>query len=107
MTARPGHPDGDAITGGGDGAAAHPDLPGVQARVAVQAEDAVHRGDAARRHHVQRAAGHLLGRLEDQPHPARQRPAAACWARNSPAPSTMVVCTSWPQAWHALGTVER
>ena len=35
------------------------------------------------------------------------RPEAACWARNSPAPRTMVVCTSWPQAWHALGTVER
>ena len=32
---------------------------------------------------------------------------SACWARASPAPSRMVVCTSWPQAWQTPGTVER
>ena len=51
-----------------------PDLADVQPRVAVQGEDPVNRGDAAGRQHVQRAAWHLLGRLEDQPDPAGQRP---------------------------------
>jgi len=34
-------------------------------------------------------------------------PVAACSARNRPAPSSTVVCTSWPQAWQTFGTVER
>ena len=35
------------------------------------------------------------------------RPAAARRARNTPAPSRIVVCTSCPHAWQAFGTVER
>ena len=56
---------------------------------------------------VQRAAGHhLLGRLEEQPDPARAaargrapRPARA------PAPTSAAVCTSWPQACATPATV--
>ena len=40
----------------------------------MQREDAVHRGDAARRHDVEGSPGNLLGGLEDQADAARQRP---------------------------------
>ena len=89
------------------GAGAHAELAGVQAGVAVQGEDPADRGDAAGREHVQGAAGRLLGGLEDQPHPARQQAGGGRSARYRPVPSSTVVCTSWPQAWQASGTVER
>ena len=47
---------------------------------------------------------HLLGRLEDQPHPARQRRSRLASA--SPAPSTIAVCTSCPQACRRPRTVD-
>ena len=37
--------------------------------------------------------------LDDQDH--------YCWASARPAPSRMVVCTSWPQAWQTPETVDR
>ena len=58
--------------------------------------------------HLRGAGGELLlARLEDQAHPPGQLTAASSSARASPAPSRTVVCTSWPQAWQTLGTVDR
>ena len=37
----------------------------------------------------------------------RSSPDAAHSARNSPAPTSMAVCASWPQAWHMPEIVER
>ncbi len=39
--------------------------------------------------------------------PPGSRPAAARSARNRPAPTSMAVCASWPQAWHTPGIVDR
>ena len=69
----PGHPHLDPVAGGRDRAGAHAELAGVQAGVAVQGEDPADRGDAARREHVEGAAGGLLGGLEDEPDPAGQQ----------------------------------
>ena len=102
-----GDPDRDLVAGGGDRADRVPILPTSSRGVAVQREDPVDGRDAARGQHVERAAGHLLGRLEDQPDPAAAAPGRGRRARNRPAPSRIVVCTSCPQAWQAFGTVDR
>ena len=73
VTAGPGHAHLDPVAGGGDRAGAHAELARVQPGIAVQGEDPADRGDAARREHVQSAAGRLLGGLEDQPHPPGQQ----------------------------------
>ena len=72
VPAGPGHPHLDPVAGRGDRAGAHAELAGVQAGVAVQREDPPHRRHPARREHVERAAGLLLGGLEDQPDPSGQ-----------------------------------
>ncbi|GAA3129496.1 hypothetical protein GCM10020001_059070 [Nonomuraea salmonea] len=74
MAARPGHPHGDLVAGGGDGAGPEAELADVDARVAVEAEDAVDAADAAVGHDLERAAGQLFGGLEDQAYAAGQRP---------------------------------
>ncbi len=74
MTAGPGDPHLDLVAGRGDRAGPRPDLADVEAGVAVHGKDAVNRGDPARRHHVEGAAGNLLGGLEDQADPAWQGP---------------------------------
>ena len=56
------------------GPARRPELADLDARVAVQGEDPVDAGDAARRHDVERAAGILLGGLEDQAYASGQQP---------------------------------
>ena len=49
---------------------------------------------------LHRAAGHdLLGRLEEQPHPAGQQAPVVHLASASAAPTSAAVCTSCPHAW--------
>ena len=72
VPAGPGHPHLDLVAGRGDRAGAHAELARVQPGVAVQREDPAHRRDPARREHVQRTAGRLLGGLEDEPDPPGQ-----------------------------------
>jgi len=73
VAAGPGYPHRDLVAGGGDRAGAHAELAGVEPRIAVQREDPADRGDAARREDVERAAGRLLGGLEDEPDPPGQQ----------------------------------
>ena len=74
MPAMPAQPYADVVGGRRDGPGHQPDHPGVEPRVAMDAEDAVDTGQSAGSDHVERAARHdLLGRLEDQPHPAGQQ----------------------------------
>ena len=72
VPAGPGHAHLDLVAGRGDRARAHAELARVEPRVAVQREDPADRRDPARREHVERAAGRLLGGLEDEPDPSGQ-----------------------------------
>ena len=83
------------------GPSRRPTLADVEGRVAVQAEDPLDAVERAQLDQRQRAAGHhLLGGLEEQPDPARRAaPARATRPSAIAAPTSAVVCTSWPQAW--------
>ncbi len=67
-------PDGEPVARRRDAAGAQAELADLQARVAVEREHPVEPADATGRHDLQRALDDLLGRLEDQPDPARQQP---------------------------------
>ena len=87
------------------GADARADVPDLEARVAVQREDAVDVGQAVGGDDVERAAGlDLLGGLEDQPHASGQ--AVGHRGQREPAPSSTAVCASWPHMWAMPGTCE-
>ena len=73
VPAGPGHAHLDPVAGRGDRAGAHAELARVEAGITVQGEDPADRGDPARREHVERAAGRLLGGLEDKPDPPGQQ----------------------------------
>ncbi len=77
----------EQVGSAGERAHPEPDLAHVEARVAVQAERAAHAGERTEVDHAERAAGHdLLGRLEEQPHPAREQSPLVDLRQRQPGP---------------------
>jgi hypothetical protein len=106
VAARSSQDDLERVGGGGDRPGLEPDAADLERRVAVQAVDRRRLAQPALVEDVERAAGmsSSAGWKTSRTVPPRRSAAAA---RASPAPSTAVVCTSWPQAWQTPGTVER
>ena len=101
----PVEPHLDPVGGAGQRPEPEPDLADVDARVAVQREDPLDAVERALVDQLHGTARHdLLGRLEEQPDPARQQAAGVhLGQRQRRRPTRAAVWTSWPQAWATPG----